>query len=229
MALNTAIDKLGFGGMFGDTFATISYAFSVFLIAAVIFTIVGVMCYFIYVQLKYKWVVMIRVQRQGDNHHWIKYKGGNFIGRKGQQSFKVYRFLQRDISLPPVPSKAVEPMVKGKSMVFLYKHNTGEYDYLPFIPKLKEGGLDQEIFDVDMQNWVRGKIRSDLDKFKWKDFLEKYQMIISVGLILGLAAMSYYGIYKINEILAQNLAEIGREVIAAKKIQCPTQFIPPIG
>lgn len=226
MGLESIID-IGGGDMIGDTFARAAYMFNLFLVIAVVAVIVAICAWLVYTFIiKYKWRVLVRVQREGGSHYWVPDRGGNFRSPKtGLQSF---RLRKHRVDLPPIPAKSIEPMAKGKSLVFLHKHDTGTYDYLPFIPTPTEDGLKQQTFDIDMQNWARTKIKADLDKFKFRDFMERYQIVISVGLIVIVLVVGLYGLYKIQANVAGSMSALAKELIEAKNIACPTQVIPGI-
>jgi len=224
MGIGDITGNLGVGSFAGDLFSNLAFAFGVFIVTLALGLCMAVFGYILYVLLKYKWKVLIRVQREGENHYWVQDRGGNFINKRtGLQSFKL---LKNKIDLPLIPAKSVEPMARGKSLVFLHKYDTGVYDYLPFVPEPVSDTLKQKTFDVDMQNFIRGKIKADMTKFKWKDFWEKNQIIISVGLIVIVLVITLYGSYKLQNNVASNLAAVAKDLIEAKAIACPTQVIP---
>ena len=77
-----------------------------------------------------------------------------------------------------------------------------------------------------MQNWTRIKIKQDVNKFVWKDWLAKYQGIVMTATLAFIIMIGMYFLYKANvytvethKAMTQMLADVIQSGCSAQIIQ----------
>jgi hypothetical protein len=216
-------DLIGFGG-FGegittDIFVKVgSYLYVVFMFFFIAGAIILAFWFIDLYFFRYKYTLFVKVNRKGGNHYWRFAKGGYFTNRKTKsQEFRIWRWFKFGLALPLPPAEAIEPLEKGKGLIFINQFDTGTYDYLPFVPQQVGKELRQQILPADMQTWVAHKIKEQSEKFRFVDWLAKYQGLVFTGAMLMMLLFGMYFMYKANAYAgdairqaASTMAEIAR-------------------
>ena len=168
--------------------------------------VIGIFClaglgfaiWFVYMQMQYKYKVII-LEEQSDGGTMVHYDKGRIKKRSDGTTF--FALQRHKTKLQPPELNAMLITDKGRKVVFMKKYGLGEFDYYPIGLSLRGSQVYINAFLVGRQNWISTELKRSLQKYG--SFWDKYGGIIMTGGIMAMTLLMLIIVFKMNQTTAE--------------------------